>query len=100
MYRLQKLFSDVKKIVQQALDEKRGRPKKRKPGGQISDRVATQTVMIKLLAAIKGWSINFVHKQLANYRDSTWRQLCGIPYSQIPIRRTLQNRWHHHRIRE
>ena len=39
VYRLQQFFSDVKKIVQEALDEKRGRPKKRKPGGQISDMV-------------------------------------------------------------
>ena len=100
MYRLQQLFSDIKKIVNEALEENRGRPKEAKPGGRIPDQVAAQTVIIKLLASIKDWSINFVHKKLTYYPDTTWRKLCGIKYSEIPIRRTLNNRWHHPKIRQ
>lgn len=47
-----------------------------------------------LLATLKGWNISQTHRNLTG-RDPTWRSILGIDLSEIPPRRTLNDRWYH-----
>lgn len=100
MSSLDHLFQRVKSVVKEAMDEKRGRPRKPKQGGQpLSDEAAVQTVLMLLLATLKGWSWRILHQRLTAYHQPRWRCLCGIPHSQIPAYNTLTWRAHHRRVK-
>jgi hypothetical protein len=43
--------------MEEALQEKRGKPKKWRRGRPLSDRQAAQTVIMLLLGTLKGWSL-------------------------------------------
>lgn len=100
MSSLDHLFRRVKSVVTEALSEKRGCPKQPRPGGQpLGDGVCVQTVLMLLLATLKGWSWATLHRQLTAYHDPTWGELIGIPLSQIPAYTTLTWRAHHSRVK-
>ena len=98
MDRLRQPFSDIKSLISEAKDEKRGRPRKKTRGHPFSDVVAVQTALVMLLATLKGWKIRQTHRDLTG-RDATWRHLLGIRLCEIPPRRTLSNRWNHPLVR-
>lgn len=94
MDRLHQLFDNIKTLLSEAKNENRGRPKQKTRGHPFSDEVAIQTVLIVLVAVLKGWTIRQTHRNLTG-RDPTWRHLLGIRLSEIPPRRTLNRRWNH-----
>jgi hypothetical protein len=55
-------------------------------------------VLIKLLATLMGWNISQTHRLLTDPRIPIFRQMCGIPKSKIPPRRTLSYRWHNKKV--
>jgi len=94
------LFRRVKSVVREAMAENRGRPPKRSKGGQpLSNQAAVQTVLMLLLATLKGWSWATLHRQLTLYHHPCWRDLVSIPRSQIPAYNTLTWRAHHPRVK-
>jgi|GEM_PF-5470239 len=95
MRSLEHLFDKVKDVVQETLDENRGRPRKKKPGrDRLSDEKAAQTVLMSLLATVKRWSWSKLHERLTAYHDPYWRDLCGVNLSQIPAYSTMTWRMH------
>ena len=64
------LFEKVNQVVEEAKEEKRGRPKKRKQGGQpLSDKKAIETVLMDLLGTVKGWGLRELHRKLTTFRQ-------------------------------
>lgn len=98
MDRLHQLFRNIKTIISEINKENRGRPKSRSRGRPFTEKTAIQTILIMLLATIKGWNISQTHRNLT-CSDPTWRNMIGIPLSEIPSRRTLNNRWNHPLVR-
>ena len=94
MDRLQQLFNNIKTLIYEAINENRGRPKKKTRGRPFTDEIAIHTALIVLLATLNGWTIHQTHRNLT-CKNSTWRQLLGIRLSDIPTRRTLNNRCNH-----
>lgn len=100
MNSLDHLFQRVKSVVSNAMAENRGRPQKRSQGGQpLNDQAAAQTVLMLLLATLKGWSWGILHRQLTAYRHPRWRRLLDTRLSEIPAYNTLTWRAHHTRVK-
>lgn len=98
MDKLHQLFANIKSLFSEAKNENRGRPKEKTRGHPFSDVVAIQTALIVLLATLKGWTIRQTHRNLTG-REPIWRRLLGIRLSEIPPRRTLNDRWNHPLVR-
>ena len=93
MSSLDQLFAKVKQVMEEALQEKRGRPKKWRRGRPLPDRRAVQTVIMLLLGTLKGWSLQKLQERLSAYHDPQWRRLCGLPLSEVPPYSTLAHRF-------
>jgi hypothetical protein len=99
MSSLDQLFAKVKQVMEEALQEKRGRPKKWRRGRPLPDRRAVQTVIMLLLGTLKGWSLQKLQERLSAYHDPQWRRLCGLPLSEVPPYSTLAYRSHNAKVK-
>ncbi|MFQ6044254.1 MAG: hypothetical protein ACE5PV_25655, partial [Candidatus Poribacteria bacterium] len=97
---LKYLLEKVKKEINKVLNETRGKKVKAKPGRSLSDKDAMQTVLILLLATLKGWSLRKVHRKLTSYLSPRYRKLLGMKLSEIPPYSTFAFRAHHQRVKE
>mgnify|MGYP006310066929 CR=1 FL=1 len=85
MYNLRYLFEKVKKEINFILNETRGRKPKAKPGRKLKDKDAMQTVLMLMLATLKGWNLSQVHRKVTYYFSPIYRKMLGLSLNYLRI---------------
>ena len=100
MYNLNYLFEKVKKEINEILNETRGRKAKANVGRNLKDKNAIQTVLMLLLATLKGWNLSQVHRKVTSYFSPVYRKMLGLKLGEIAPYSTFAFRTDHKRIKE
>lgn len=98
MIRLKQIMDIVKQILSECQAEKRGRPARTKQGAPVSYS-RHDVLLILLLKALKGWSINHTHRKLVDDLDASWREMLRLQPEEIPSRRWLNELAQHQAVK-